>query len=323
VRGIMLNVIVALLPAAAASCWFFGWEAARLLAVCTATCVLTEYACRRLMRRNPGIDDGSAVVTGLLLAFNLPPGLPLWMAALGSIAAIAVVKQVYGGIGYNLFNPALAGRAMLLVAFPVAMTTWYAPHSGGFGVDAITTATPLGAWKTAWSAGAAPTGFFEQFPLRNLLVGNRPGCIGETSSLAILLGAAYLLARRCITWHIPATYLGTLAIFATLLHFLDPAVNLPASYHLLSGGVLLGACFMATDPVTSPVTPVGRILFGAGCGILTLTIRRWGGYPEGTSFAILILNSLTPLLNRLTHPPVYGHRRTDAGRTPGLSRRTE
>jgi Na+-translocating ferredoxin:NAD+ oxidoreductase subunit D len=309
VRGIMFNVIAALLPALAASIYFFGWNAARLTVLCVAASVASEWATRKIMKRDAGVGDLSAIVTGILLAFNLPPTLPGWMAVLGAVMSIVVAKQVYGGIGYNLFNPALIGRAFLLVSFPVAMTTWAEPCQGFCPADAVTTATPLGAWKTAWAAGAAPAAYFQDFPVLDLLTGNRPGCIGETSSIALLIGAAYLFWKRTITWHTPAAYLGVVAIFSAILYKADPVHNLSPLYHLLTGGVILGAFFMATDMVTTPVTRKGMLIFGAGCGLLTMLIRRWGGYPEGTSFAILIMNALTPLINRGTKPRVFGSRK--------------
>lgn len=308
VRGIMMDVLVAMIPAGIAAFMFFGWNAIRLILVCSATSVLAEWATRRIMKREAAIDDLSAVVTGVLLAFNLPPSLPSWMAAVGAFAAVVIAKQVYGGLGYNVFNPALVGRTVLLISFPVAMTTWTMPSLYCAGMDAVTTATPLGAWKTAWSAGAAPEGFFAAFPLSGLVTGNRPGCLGETSAIALGLGAIYLLLRRCIYWHAPAGFFGAVAVISASLYALDPARNLPPAYHLLSGGLFLGAFFMATDMVTTPVTRSGQLIFGLGCGLLTMVIRRWGGYPEGVSFSILIMNSLTPLINRATRPRVFGTR---------------
>lgn len=311
VRKIMLDVILALLPALAAGIVFFGWNAARLTLVCVASCVLAEFLTRKAMKRDTGINDLSAVVTGILLALNLPPTLPGWMAVVGSLCAIVIAKQIYGGIGYNVFNPALVGRCILLVSFPVAMTTWAVPAFVPVPVDATTMATPLGAWKTAWSAGQPPAAFFETFTLKSLLVGNRPGCIGETSSLALLLGGAFLLWRRCISWHTPVAFIGSVAVFAAILHQADPVRNLPPLYHVFSGGIFLGALFMATDMVTTPVTGRGMFIFGLGCGIITMIIRKWGGYPEGVSFSILIMNSLTPLINRFTRSRVFGHLRKE------------
>jgi electron transport complex protein RnfD len=300
VRRIMIDVLIALLPAFAVAVAVFGLDAIRLVTVCVTSCLLAELAARKLMGRNPGIDDFSAVVTGVLLAFNLPPMLPSWMAIVASVFGIVVVKQLFGGIGYNIFNPALCARVFLLISFPVAMTTWALP-------DAVTTATPLGAWKTAWSAGAAPADFTAIYPLRSLFLGNQLGSIGEVSELAILLGGLYLLARRVIFWEIPVFYLGTVAVFAGILYAIDPATNLSPLYHLATGGLFLGAFFMATDMVTSPVTRYGQMVYGLGLGLLTLVIRRWGGYPEGVSFAILIMNALSPLIDKFIKPRTFGH----------------
>ncbi len=300
VRRIMIDVLIALLPAFAVAVAVFGLDAIRLVTVCVASCLLAEFGARKLMGRNAGIDDFSAAVTGVLLAFNLPPALPTWMAVLGSVFAIVVVKQLFGGIGYNIFNPALCARVFLLISFPVAMTTW-APW------DAVTTATPLGAWKTAWAAGAAPAHFAATYPLGSLFLGNQLGSLGEVSELALLLGGLYLLARRVIYWEIPVFYLATVAGFAAILYAIDPVTNLSPLYHLATGGLFLGAFFMATDMVTSPVTRVGQMVYGVGLGLLTLVIRRWGGYPEGVSFAILILNAFSPLIDKFIQPRTFGH----------------
>lgn len=307
VRRIMLDVILALMPAMATALYFFGWDAARLSIACVLACVLTEYLCRKLMGRDTGIGDLSAVVTGLLLAFNLPPGLPTWMAVFGSAFCIAIAKQVFGGIGYNPFNPALIGRVALLVSFPVAMTTWSEWHvTAPVTIEAVTTATPLGAYKTALYSGQPAPFAFDKAMAVQLFVGNRNGCIGEVSALALLLGAGYLLWRRCISWHTPVFYVGTVAVFSAILWKLDPAQNLPPLFHVLAGGLILGAFFMATDMVTTPVTRSGQAVFGVGCGVLTMVIRKWGGYPEGVSFAILLMNALTPLINKATRPRVFG-----------------
>jgi len=307
VRRIMLDVILALLPAFAVACWFNGWDAVRLTTACILACVGTEYACRKAMGRDPGIQDLSAVVTGILLAFNLPPTLPTWIAVVGSVFAIAIAKQVFGGIGYNPFNPALAGRVMMLVSFPVQMTAWSSwnmPQPSG--VHAVTQATPLGIVKTAVGGGQSiPFEFTPDLALR-FFIGDMNGCIGEMSAAALLLGALYLLLRRCISWHTPVSYLGTVAVMATVLWKLAPATNMPPHFHLLTGGLMLGALFMATDMVTTPITGKGMALFGVGCGVLTMVIRKWGGYPEGVSFAILLMNAVTPLINRMTRPRVFG-----------------
>ncbi len=309
VAHIMRDVLVALTPAAAAALVFFGWHAARLIAVCVVSSLAAEWLCRRAMRRENTLGDLSAVVTGLLLALNLPPALPSWMAATGSVFAIAVAKQVFGGLGYNPFNPALIGRAFLLVSFTGPMTRWSASL-----IDAATTATPLGMVKEAFKAGQAAPFAMDGARTLDFLLGNMNGCIGETSAIAILLGALYMLRRRVIAWHIPVAFIGTVAGYAAILHGVNPAASMPVHFHLLTGGLMLGACFMATDMVTSPATPRGRLLFGIGCGLLTMIIRtvKTGAYPEGVSFAILIMNAFTPLINRATRNRVFGQRRPAA-----------
>jgi electron transport complex protein RnfD len=316
VQRIMLDVIIAMMPALLLSFHYFGLHAVRLVVVCVVGCVAIEALCRKLMGRDLGITDLSAVVTGLLLAFNLPASLPCGMALVGCVFAIAIAKQLFGGIGYNPFNPALIGRVALLISFPVAMTRWPAALNTARWtslnwVDATTTASPLGAVKTAMSMHQ-PISAWDSPTMLNYLLGNMQGCIGEVSALALLLGGAYLLYRRCITWHIPLAYIGTVAAFAALLHLLNPDTNMPVMFHLLSGGLMLGAIFMATDMVTSPLTKRGMLIFGVGCGLLTMIIRRWGGYPEGVSFAILLMNAITPLINRATRPRVFGQKKAKA-----------
>jgi electron transport complex protein RnfD len=309
---IMLDVVVAMLPMMVVAIYLFGWNALRLLTACVGACVLTEYGCRWLMRRDPGIADLSAVVTGILLALNLPPQLPTWMAVVGCVVAIAIAKQVFGGIGYNPFNPALAGRVALLASFPVAMTTWTQwriPTPLG-ATDSVTTATPLGLLRTSLAAEGAMPYAFDGTTALQFFLGSTNGCLGEVSAAAVLLGGTYLLIRRCISWHTPVSYVATVFVIALVLHSHNPARNMAPLFHVLSGGLMLGAVFMATDMVTTPVTGKGKIVFGVGCGLLTMIIRRWGGYPEGVSFAILLMNSITPLINRATRPRVFGQRRT-------------
>ena len=300
VHSMMRDVIIALLPAAGCAVWFFGMRAVWLIATCIAATVVTEALCRLAMRRESSVGDLSAVLTGLLLALNLPPDLPLWMAAVGGVFAIGIAKQAFGGLGYNPFNPALAARAFMLISFTGAMTTWGFPRgyedvaaaTGATPVDAVTCATPLALIKKGDVAQLAS--------LKSMLLGNIGGCIGETCAIALLIGAAYLLVRRVITWHIPVSFLATVFIFA----FFKGGV--PPVFHVLSGGAILGACFMATDYVTSPITAKGKIAFGIGCGLLTMCIRSGGGYPEGVSFAILMMNAATPLINRFTQPKPFG-----------------
>ena len=301
VSGLMLDVLIALLPALGCAVYFFGPRALLLTATCIASCLVTEALCRLAMKRSNTLGDLSAVVTGLLLALNLPPTLPLWMAMLGGVFAIGVAKQVFGGLGYNPFNPALAARAFLLISFSGAMTTW-TPSLWHATVDAATTATPLATLKTLADAHALTNVSF----MRAAFLGNINGCLGEVSSAALLLGAAYLLVRRVITWHIPAAFLGTMALFAFVRHGLDLNALKLAEVHVLCGGAILGACFMATDYVTSPATPLGKMIFGCGCGLLTMLIRLYGSFPEGASFAILVMNAFTPLISRFTQPKPFG-----------------
>ena len=302
VSSMMRDVAIALLPAAGCGVWLFGMRAVWLIAVCVAASVVTEALCRLAMRRENSIGDFSAVLTGLLLALNLPPDLPLWMAVVGSVFAIAVAKQAFGGLGYNPFNPALSARAFMLISFTGAMTTWSFP-AGGETAAAVTGATPVEAVTCATPLALIKKGDAAQLDLlKNLLFGNAGGCIGETCAVALLIGAVYLLIRRVITWHIPVSFLATVFVFA----FFKGGV--PPLFHVLSGGAVLGACFMATDYVTSPITAKGKLVFGVGCGLLTMCIRSGGGYPEGVSFAILIMNAVTPLINRFTQPKPFGRK---------------
>lgn len=311
VERIMLDVLIALAPAFAASLYFFGVDALRLTGTCVATCLIAEWLCRKAMKRAGSISDLSAAVTGVLLAFNLPPSLPTWMAVVGSLFAITICKQVFGGIGYNVFNPALAARAFMLISFTGAMTHWsssdWAASLVSGAADASTSATPLGLIKEALKNGE-PIPHFGSAAILKLFNGNVNGCIGETSALALLLGGAYLLYRKVITWHIPAAYIGTVFIYASILYLVAPGSSALPHMHVLSGGLIIGAFFMATDMVTSPVTKRGMLIFGVGCGIITMLIRtvKTGAYPEGVSFAILLMNAVTPLINRGCRNRVFG-----------------
>ena len=304
-REVMRAVLFSLVPACAVAVYFFGLRALAVLLIATLGCLAAEAVCQRLMGQPVTIADGSAAITGVLLALNLPPTSPWWMTLLGAVIAIVIGKQVYGGLGSNPFNPALVARVVLLISFPVQMTTWSAPAPLGSGLDLVTTATPLGEWKTAvMLTGAMPVEM--QGSTLNYFLGNMPGCVGEVSALALLLGAAYLFWRRILTWHIPATYIGTVVILSGMFWLVSPDKYPNPLFHLLTGGLILGAFFMATDMVTSPVSIRGMLIFGIGCGVLTVLIRLFGGYPEGVSFAILLMNAATPLIDRYTKPRTFG-----------------
>ncbi|HQQ16250.1 MAG TPA: RnfABCDGE type electron transport complex subunit D, partial [Deltaproteobacteria bacterium] len=271
-----------------------------------ASCVAMEALWQKLTGSPITINDGSAALTGLLLAMNLPSGAPWWLVVIGSFVAIIIAKQIFGGIGNNPFNPALVGRVFLLISFPVAMTTWPEPRSFFTQTaDATTGATPLGALKTAifehGTIGAAP-----EMNLMDPFLGNVGGSLGEISALALILGGVYLIARRIITWHIPVVYIATVAVLTGILWLINPEGYANPVFHLVAGGLMLGAFFMATDMVTSPITNMGKIIFAVGCGAITVVIRLWGGYPEGVSFAILIMNAFVPLINRATKPTKFG-----------------
>ena len=289
VEKIMFFVIIALLPSVIASVYFFGFYALAVMATGIAAAVITEgIIVKYLLERDQTIQDGSAALTGLLLAMCLPPTIPLWTTALGAAFAVGVGKMAFGGIGCNIFNPAHVGRAFLLAAYPAYMTSWAWPKTAT-AVDALTSATPLALLK---SQGIAT-------PYWDLLIGNVGGSLGETSALALLIGGLLLIYLKLIDWRIPAAYLGTVVVLALLLGQ-DPL------FHLLAGGLMIGAFFMATDYVTSPVTTKGRLIFGVGCGLLTILIRLFGGYPEGVCYSILLMNACVPLIDRYTIPRVYG-----------------
>ena len=298
VSGIMLNVIIALIPALAASIWLFGPRVLLVCLVTVGTCMLSEYLSRRIMKRSNTLGDLSAVVTGLLLAFNLPVSIPLWQAAIGSVVAIVVVKQLFGGIGQNFVNPAITGRIILMVSFPTAMTTWIKPLSWlDKGAEAVTAATPL----TMMTKGGELS---DELPsLVDMLIGIRGGSLGETCAVALIIGGIYMMIRKIISPAIPLSFIGTVAVIMLIAGKGDFRF---VAYQLLSGGLMLGAFFMATDYVTSPVTSWGRVIYGVGIGIINYTIRRWGAYPEGTTYAILLMNIAAPLIERFTRPRKYG-----------------
>ena len=291
-RDMMKKVIISLVPAIVASLYFFRWQGLWVLITSVAGCIITEYALQKARGRKVALGDFSAVLTGILLALVLPPTLPLWMTFIGGVFAIAFGKEIFGGMGHNVFNPALLSRAFLMAAFPVALTTWAKPIT----LDAMTMATPLGLAKFGHHGTAYLSLFF----------GNIGGCLGETSALALLIGFIYLLYHKVIDYRIPVAYMGTTFVFATVLYIVSPGTSQPPLFHILAGGLLIGAVFMATDPVTSPVTSKGRWIFGVGCGLITMIIRIWGGLPEGVMYSILLMNAVTPLLNRITRPKRFG-----------------
>ena len=306
VKKNMYGVCIALVPALLCSFYFFGLGAIAVTAVSVASCVFFEWAINKYMLKNPRptVTDGSAILTGILLAFNLPSNIPLWIVVIGALFAIGVVKMTFGGLGCNLFNPALAGRAFLLISFPVQMTTWPLPGQGFMNLDATTGATPLATMKLIAKGEASVSDLGNS--LTDMLIGNTGGCLGEVCAIAILIGLVYMLVKRIITWHIPVSILVTVAIFSGLLYLANPTTYVAPQYELLSGGLLLGAVFMATDYVTSPMTPKGQLIYGVAIGFLTMVIRTWGAYPEGMSFAILIMNAFTPLINTYVKPKRFG-----------------
>ncbi|MBO5466929.1 MAG: RnfABCDGE type electron transport complex subunit D [Prevotella sp.] len=306
----MYGVIIALMPALLASLWFFGIGSAIVCATSVIACVVFEWLISKFIlktERNT-ILDGSAVLTGLLLGFNLPSNLPVWIIIIGALVAIGVGKMTFGGLGCNLFNPALVGRCFLLVSFPAQMTSWPVAGQVGAYTDATTGATPLSIMKHAIQTGDAS--LLDKLPDSvTMLLGNPEllgaGCLGEVCALALLLGLAYMLWKKIITWHIPVSIIGTVFVLSGLMHLCNPAYANPVSV-ILSGGLMLGAIFMATDYVTSPMNAKGQLIYGVAIGVLTVVIRNWGAYPEGMSFAILIMNAFTPLINNYVKPKRFG-----------------
>lgn len=289
VSKIMLDVIIALIPAFIASIYYFGLASVKITLLSILSAVITEAACQKVMKRPVTIRDLSAVVTGILLAFNLPATVPWWIPIVGSAFAIVIGKQVFGGIGHNFVNPALAGRAMLATSWPTLMTKWINPA----GVDAVSTATPLGIMKE--TTANLP-------PLSDLFLGRIPGCLGETSAILLIIGGIYLIYRGVITWRIPAAYIGTVAVISLITE----GSFIGMSYHLFAGGLMLGAFYMATDYSSSPVTPKGKIVYGIGAGLITMLIRKVGALPEGVSYSILLMNVAAPLIDKYTSPKLFG-----------------
>lgn len=295
-KKIMWSVVAALLPAGIAGAWIFGIGSVYVIAAGILTAVVVEAVLQKLTRKPVSISDGSAVITGLLLAYNLPPSAPLWLVIAGAFFSIAIAKHTFGGLGKNIFNPALAGRAFLMLSWPVYMTRWVNPR---FWPDTVSSATPMAKFVHETSLAT------HKFSYLDLFIGNRPGCIGEVCVLAILLGALFLLYKGYIRWQTPFTYIFTVGLM-TWLFSAKGFFSGDWLFAVLAGGLMLGAFFMATDMVTTPLTAKGQMVFGLGCGILTFIIRKWGGYPEGVSYSILMMNAATPMIDRFTKPRVFG-----------------
>ena len=323
VESLMYGVILALIPALAVSIYYFGMGAAIVTCISILSCLLFEFLIQIIfLKTKPTISDGSAIVTGLLLAFNVPSNLHPGILVIGSFVAIAIGKMSFGGLGKNPFNPALVGRVFLLISFPVQMTSWPLPINARFSyINATTGATPLGALKNELANGIRTVSeILEQgislgddkiyhFPnYIEQLIGQMGGSLGEISAAALILGGLYLLLRKIIHWHIPVSILLSVLLFTALLHYANPLLYAPPLFHLLTGGLLLGAIFMATDYVTSPMTARGMWIFGIGIGVITVLIRVFGAYPEGVSFAILIMNAFVPLINRYSKPKRFGEK---------------
>lgn len=307
--GIMLDVIIALIPALVAACFIFGYRSLIVTVVSVITCVLAEYLSRKVMKRDNTINDLSAVVTGILLAYNLPAGIPLWMVVFGGIVAIVVVKQMFGGIGQNFINPALTARIVLLAAFPGVMSTWQSPiKSGDTYISAVTSASPMALLKTIISKGDISADSFSNgtvaLPtLKEMFLGIHSGCLGEVCAAALLLGGIYLVVRKVISPIIPLVYVGTVAF---IMIFAGHEDLIFLAYEILGGGLLLGAIFMATDYTTSPLTVKGKVIYAIGCGLITCLIRLFGHLPEGVSFSIILMNIFVPHIENLTTPKPFG-----------------
>lgn len=311
VKKIMYGVIYAMIPALLISVYFFGLDALRVTLISVVACLVVEAVIQKyLLKSDVTITDGSGIITGILLAFNVPSNLPWWIIVIGAIISIGVGKMSFGGLGKNIFNPALVGRVFLLISFPVQMTSWPVPKAlfGGSITDAITGPTPLGIMKEGLGAGKTVQEIMPEIPnyVENLMTGFQGGSLGEVSALALILGAIYMLVRKIITWQTPTAYIGSVVVFSGILWLIDPTQFVDPLFHLITGGMLLGVFFMATDMVSSPMSGKGQLIFGLGCGILTILIRVFGAYPEGVSFAILIMNAFVPLIDRGFKPNRFG-----------------
>lgn len=308
-RKLMLGVVLALTPALLASIYYFGIGAIIVTLTSVISCLVFEYLIQRyIIKGATTITDGSAIVTGLLLAFNVPSNLPVIIIIIGSLVSIGIAKMTFGGLGNNPFNPALVGRVFLLISFPVQMTSWPVPSGFRTGyADAITGATPLGIIKEGLKNGESVSRLMDQIPSHmQMFYGHMGGSMGEVAAVALLLGLAWLLIKKIITWHIPVSIVGSIALFTTILWLINPERNADPLFHILTGGVLLGAIFMATDYVTSPMTHKAMMIYGTGIGVITVIIRVYGAYPEGVSFAILIMNAFVPLMNTYMKPKRFG-----------------
>lgn len=310
-KRLMYDVLIALIPAFLVSIYVFGLSALILTSVAVISCIIFEYLIQKyLLKTAVTVGDGSALITGILLAFNLPSSLPLWMVIIGSFVAIGIGKMSFGGLGYNIFNPALVGRVFLFISFPAQMSFWPTPVENNMTlVDAVAGETTLGIIKEGLMYGETMSSITQQIPtVTELFLGITGGSAGEMSALALILGGLYLLIRKVITWHIPVTILVTMAAFTGVFWFLDPEQYASPLIHILSGGAILGAFYMATDLVTSPMTKKGMVIFALGIGVITVVIRLFGSYPEGISFAILIMNAFVPLINSYFKPRRFGSR---------------
>ena len=318
VKKLMYGVLIALIPTLGFSLYFYGLGALIVVLTSVVSCVIFEWLITKfILKKQPTLFDGSAIITGLLLAFNVPSNLPIWIILIGALVAIGIGKMTFGGLGNNPFNPALVGRVFLLISFPVQMTSW--PLAGAKTrftfwysgmtqetLDGLTGATPLAQVKETLANGEAISTITDLPSHLEMFYGQMGGSLGEIAAIAILIGGIYMLARKIITWHVPVSTIGTVAIFTGILWLIDPQHNADPLFHILTGGLLLGAIFMATDYVTSPMSKSGMIVFGVGIGLLTVVIRVFGAYPEGVSFAILIMNALVPLINKYMKPKLFG-----------------
>ncbi len=304
-QKIMYRVVFAMIPAMAWGIYMFGFDAIRVGLISIISCLAFEYLIQKyLMKVKPSITDGSALITGVLLAFNVPSNLPWWIIIIGAIAAMGIGKLSFGGLGANIFNPAIVGRVFLLISFPAQMTTW--PATNAMAVDGVSAATPLALIKEGIKNGT-PVSQIEGLPqLSDMAIGFNHGSLGEISAILLILGGLYMLWKKVITWQIPASIILTVALVSGIFWLIDSEIYVNPLYHILTGGLMLGAIFMATDMVTSPMTGKGQIIFGVGIGLITISIRMFGAYPEGISFAILIMNAFVPLINMYIKPKRFG-----------------